>query len=314
MLDISAIINGLRENAILSIDLGVEDYIKGHDDSRRYLTALRNLYGGLLLLYKSHLAYLSRNQECCIVRDKLDWEVAEDGNIKFKGLNPNGKTIDVHGILDALSKFKIAVDTVALERVRNYRNQTEHLFVVNGLRFEIIRAHVVDLLKLVRDFTTHVMRIDPAQLYTAQTLNVLVKDEKVVEKERMDRMDALSKLNWHKPFVKNVFVEITCPHCHSEFLFPEKQKGRASDTVFICRTCGVGDTYENLMSYYTDDIFIGEFESHFFATEKGKFVQNSGTLWACPQCSTIAFDTIHGICLVCGHKGECAICGDLITG
>ena len=107
----------------------MEDYIKGHDDTRRYLTALRNLYGGLLLLYKSHLAYLSRNQECCIVRHKLDWEVAEGGNIKFKGLNPNGKTIDVHGILDALSKFKIAVDTVALERVRNYRNQTEHLFV-----------------------------------------------------------------------------------------------------------------------------------------------------------------------------------------
>ena len=314
MLDINAIIDGFRGNAILSIDLGVEDYVKGHDDTRRYVTALRNIYGGLLLLYKSHLAFLSRDQECCIIRDKMDWEVAVDGSIKFKGLKLDGKTLDVHGILDALRKFKIVVDGSALERIRNYRNQVEHLFDVNGLRFEVIRAHVIDLLKLVRDFTTHVMRMNPAQLYSDKTLSVLVTDEKVVEKERADRIGALDNLDWYEPFVENVFADVTCPHCHGEFLFPEKQEGPASDTKFVCRTCGAVDTYENLMSYYTDDIFIGEFESHICTDDKRTFVLNTGALWECPECSSIAFDTLHGICLVCGHKGKCAMCDESIKG
>ena len=41
---------------------------------------------------------------------------------------------------------------------------------------------------------------------------------------------------------------------------------------------------------------------------------NGGTLWECLECATIAFDTIHGICLVCGHKGRCVRCDGQITG
>ena len=46
----------------------------------------------------------------------------------------------------------------------------------------------------------------------------------------------------------------------------------------------------------------------------GTFVLNAGSLWECPVCSTIAFDALHGICLVCGHKGKCAMCGESIMG
>ena len=314
MLDTTTIIRGLRENAKFSIDIGVEDYVQGQADSRRYVTALRNLYAGLLLLYKSHLAFLSKDQECCIIRDKTDWEVAEDGSIKFKGLMADCKTVDVNGILDAFDKFKISVDKSALGRVRKYRNQTEHLFDPDGIRGEVVRTHVVDLLKLVRDFTTHVMKMNPKAMFSAQTLSVLVQDEQVVEKERAERAEALGKLEWYAPFVKDIFSDITCMKCHGEFLFPDVQSDSASNATFVCRTCGASDTYENLMSYYTDDVFIGEFESHIRTDDTGIFVLNAGSLWECPECSTIAFDTLHGICLVCGHKGQCIRCNGPITG
>ena len=314
MLDAESIICGLRKNARLSIDLGVEDYVHGQSDSRRYVTALRNLYSGLLLLYKSHLAFLSKEQECCIVRSNMDWEVTEDGGIKFKGLKPDCKTVDVSGILDALKKFKIHVDKSAIDRVGKYRNQTEHYFDPNGLRGEVVRTHVVDLLKLVRDFTTHAMRIEPGQLFSNQARDVLIRDEQVVEKERAERRDALGRLEWYEPFVKDVFSNVTCPQCNSEFLFPEVQSGAAANAHFVCRTCSGVETYENLMSYYTDDVFIGEFESHVCSSDKGTFVLNAGSLWECPVCSTIAFDALHGICLVCGHKGKCAMCGESIMG
>ena len=313
MLDAESIIRGLRENARLSIDLGVEDYINGQSDSRRYVTALRNLYAGLLLLYKAHLAFLSKDYECCIVRSRIDWEVDEDGAIKLKGLKPDCKTVDVAGILDALKKFKICFDRSALDRVGKYRNQVEHYFDPNGLRCEVVRTHVVDLLKLVRDFTTHVMRIGPGQLFSAQARDVLIRDEQVVEKERAERREALGKLEWYEPFVKDIFFNITCPQCTSEFLFPEVQSGAAANAHFVCRTCSTVETYENLMSYYTDDIFIGEYEAHICTGGKETFVLNGGTLWECPQCATIAFDTIHGVCLVCGHKGRCVRCGAQIT-
>lgn len=314
MLDTESIICGLRTNASLSIDLGVEDYIHGLSDPRRYVTALRNLFAGLLLFYKSHLAFLSKDQECCIVRDNMDWEVADDGRIKLKGLNPDCKTVDVKGILDALKKFKICVDRGVLDRVGKYRNQTEHYFDPNGLRDEVVRAHVVDLLKLVRDFTTHVMRIEPGQLFSDQARDVLIRDEHVVEKERAERREALEKLEWYEPFVKDVFFNITCPKCNSELLLPEMQSGTAFNSRFVCRTCGAGDTYESLMSYYTDDIFAGEYEAHICTVGKETFVLNGGALWECPECATIAFDTTHGICLVCGHKGQCVRCGAQIAG
>ena len=43
----------LLENAVLSIELGVEDYQTG--DERRVLSAIRNLYAGVLLLCKQVL-------------------------------------------------------------------------------------------------------------------------------------------------------------------------------------------------------------------------------------------------------------------
>lgn len=43
----------LLDNAVLSIELGVEDYQTG--DERRVLSAIRNLYAGVLLLCKQVL-------------------------------------------------------------------------------------------------------------------------------------------------------------------------------------------------------------------------------------------------------------------
>jgi len=47
----------LLQNAIDSIQVGVEDYRM--DDDRRYLSAVRNICAGILLLYKEKLKRLS---------------------------------------------------------------------------------------------------------------------------------------------------------------------------------------------------------------------------------------------------------------
>jgi len=51
--------NSILKNAIISIQLGIEDFLKTEKDPRRALSAMRNLYAGVLLLFKEKLARLS---------------------------------------------------------------------------------------------------------------------------------------------------------------------------------------------------------------------------------------------------------------
>ena len=62
----------ILNNAVESIQVGVEDYLM--DDSRRYLSAVRNICAGILLLYKEKLCRLSpsNNGEILIKKDILN--------------------------------------------------------------------------------------------------------------------------------------------------------------------------------------------------------------------------------------------------
>ncbi len=57
------------ENAIISLELGLEDFAEGSD--KRLLSAVRNLHTGILLLYKTKIAALSpvKSDEALIKRE-----------------------------------------------------------------------------------------------------------------------------------------------------------------------------------------------------------------------------------------------------
>ena len=308
------IIKGLRSNAKLSIELGVEDYLWGVGDSRRYVTAVRNLFCGLLLLYKSYLAQVSKDQGCFIVRGDLDWEVV-DGKIVERPLDPDKKTLDVRGIENAFGKLGVVIDRKAVERVQRYRNQTEHLFDPKATDESVVMPCVVDCLKLVRDFMTSIMRIHPETFFDEKVLKVLVDNEGVVAKEREERKELLDGLSWPHTIARSLFGRATCPHCHSEMLFPsiENAKGDATEAVFTCRCCSEQVTYETLMQYVTDDIWEGSVSSSLSSGSSDLSEGNDVSLWECPECSSMSFDTLHNVCLVCGHKGVCDRCAAEIT-
>ena len=52
-------INALLNNAITSIQIGVKDYLESEKDPRRVISAVRNIYAGVLLLFKEKLYRLS---------------------------------------------------------------------------------------------------------------------------------------------------------------------------------------------------------------------------------------------------------------
>ena len=306
------IILGLRENACSAIELGVADYKSGSVDNRRYITAVRNLFCGLLLLYKAHLALITKAQGCFIIKAKTDWEL-KDGVFVLKPFSDGDKTLDVAGIREAFARLGIKIDNHTLNRVNRYRNQAEHLYDEGGDNSSAVMPHVVDLIKLARDFITETMEMPPERLLSKEVLSVLLSDEEVVRKEREEKDRVLSELKWYRPNIKAIFSDIVCPTCKGEFLLPRKVGVDAGGNIFVCRTCGHVETYENLMAYYTDDIFIGNYEAHIKNSDGCQTVINAGTLWECPSCSTIGFDTSLGLCLVCGFEGRCNLCGEQIS-
>ncbi len=72
----------ILSNAIDSIQVGVEDYLMR--DSKRYLSAVRNICAGILLLYKEKLCQLSPSHDKEVLIKK-DIRPSDDGkgNVTF---------------------------------------------------------------------------------------------------------------------------------------------------------------------------------------------------------------------------------------
>jgi len=58
----------LFQNAIDSIELGLEDFGLAKKDARRYVSATRNVFAGMLLLFKSWLAEESADENYVLLR------------------------------------------------------------------------------------------------------------------------------------------------------------------------------------------------------------------------------------------------------
>ena len=100
--------NPLLENAVVSIQLGLEDFAS--EDQRRMVAAARNLYAGVLLLCKEVLRQLSPpNSNDLLIRTKRKAVKDADGTVRLIGHGK--KTIDRAEIEDLMWRYTRALDT-----------------------------------------------------------------------------------------------------------------------------------------------------------------------------------------------------------
>ena len=99
--------NKLLQNAINSIEIGIEDYELSKQNDRRIISCVRNIFAGILLLFKYKLAELSpANSDEVLIKQNILW-VIEDDNIIAKGKGE--KTVDVQSIKDRFKSLNINV-------------------------------------------------------------------------------------------------------------------------------------------------------------------------------------------------------------
>ena len=144
--------NTLFDNAIQSIQLGIEDY--EHNDPKRALSAVRNFYAGTLLLAKEVLV---RAAPKAAVKEVLGTKFVPvpdgKGGVTFEA---NNKTIDFNELGERFKAFGLSIDRSALGELNNIRNDMEHYYTnasSKKVREAIARAFpvVVDLFNLLKE-------------------------------------------------------------------------------------------------------------------------------------------------------------------
>lgn len=127
-------------------------------DAARALSAVRNLFAGVLLLFEYKIASSVDNSEEAgtLIFSPHEVQPFPDGcgGIKWK---PVGKfkrtTIDVAAIKKRFDAFGIEVDWMTINKLQACRNHLEHLHPANTLGE--VAGFVADLFPLIRDFVEY---------------------------------------------------------------------------------------------------------------------------------------------------------------
>ncbi len=135
----------LKENAVTSIRLGIEDFQRSQapeaqgGDAARALSAVRNLFAGVLLLFKYKIAISVDNPERAteLIFNPPEVLPQADGNggVEWKPMGKFKKTtIDVGTIKKRFEGFGIQVDWNVVDKLQECRNHLEHLHPTNTLK------------------------------------------------------------------------------------------------------------------------------------------------------------------------------------
>lgn len=286
-------------NAIIAIELGIEDYLQGNQDPRRFYSSLRNLYCGLLLLLKTKLAEISKddnsilitpNVEITNVSGKVSWEKNEK--------KCHFKTVDYKTLRKRLDVIGIKVDWQIIEDLKTYRDNIEHYFVDDLInRKKVIGEHIAKSFLLIRDFCVDHLHKHPQDEFSEIVWNAFISNESIYGKELEDRNKKFDSLHWFIDELRDLVDSFHCTQCGSNIVTiidPPPNSRNAKDAVFVCRTCGETYTYKKLMLEYAG------------AMCQGRMLICDGVAYdpidLCPECGEPTYDTVMDICYSCGAE------------
>jgi hypothetical protein len=201
----------LFQNAVTSIELGVEDFQNA--DSRRLTSAVRNLYAGVLLLFKCVLERHSPpGSDGALIYLKIEPELQPDGTVALKG---KGNTVDRNEIESRMKALKLVVDWAPLKVIARIRNDMEHLHYASPR--SQAEAAFSNALPLITSLVEGHLKESPAKSFTADCWAFLTANEKIYE-ERLARCRAtFQHLAWVSSVQADAVNEIRCS-CGSELV------------------------------------------------------------------------------------------------
>lgn len=305
----------LKENALTSIRLGIEDFQRSRpsadqiNDAARALSAVRNLFAGVLLLFKYKIATSVDDPEDAATLIFNPPEVLPqtdgDGGVEWQ---PIGKfkrtTIDVATIKKRFEGFNIEVDWTTIDKLQECRNHLEHLHPANTLGE--VADFVAELFPLLRDFVQTQMNEQPAELL-GTAWPIMLEHHTFFIDTRTDCVAAWNEVGIPDQ-MQSWFEQCQCEECGSSLLRPcpedieEGLSVEVNDDTFkyVCIACGYSDVIGPLIIKNLNDAYDYDPRD---GGEPG--------VEMCNECEHDTFVIGEQHCLWCGAEldyKECVVC------
>ena len=261
--------NSLFDNAVQSIQLGVEDYQA--NDPRRALSSVRNFYAGVLLLAKEVLV---RQVPDAAPEDVLAarFKPIPDGLGGLQVVPAGGQTIDFSNIGSRFRDFDLWIDDAALKDLNRIRTAIEHYFTDESretVREAIAKAFpvVVDLFRLA-DETPHEV--------LGEAWQPMLEVRTFYEKEIANCRASFGKIKWRSSVMAE--IALSCPECESDLVAQvnvDNTDHTSADAE--CHSCHANISAEKAIEHALQVHF--DFDNYRAAKDGGE-----GPLQTCPEC------------------------------
>lgn len=288
----------LLENAKNSIILGLEDFESA--DVKRPVSAVRNIYAGILLLFKEKLLRLSpAGSDEVLIKARIIPSLNAAGVLIFRG--EGDRTVDYFGIKERFGSLGVEVDWKRVERINKIRNNLEHYYSLENK--DVVKGLISESLIVIRDFLTLHLGIDPQEFLGKEAWKVMLSTAEVFQKEETDCRAKLSKIDWKPGHLANAVQESSCLRCESTLIFPIPENVDRWDTAYKCRVCGFVQDFES---------FVERALGEYFQYDNYSSVKDGGepATIMCPNCSKDTYILEDAFCPLCeeSFKHTCQLC------
>ncbi len=265
--------NPLLKNAVVSIQLGLEDFAA--DDQRRVVSAARNVYAGVLLLAKEVLRRWSPpNSNELLVRAHKRAVRDEKGGAKLVGHGRN--TINRHETQRIFRQLQLDADLSGLDRLAEIRNDIEHRHAKHAP--ELIREAIAAAMPIIRDLIVRELKETPASLLGKDSWNLLLKEADVLKKERDACRSSFAGVNWESTTLEVALQDFRCPRCSSSLLRNDSVEARdPQELTLVCSRCGELADLEDVVEAALEKSLWAE---SYIAAKEG----SDPVLEECPEC------------------------------
>lgn len=292
----------ILENAILSIENGVEDFVS--PDPGRHLSAIRNVYAGVLLLCKEVLVRMSPNGDGRLIYRQIIETTNADGSSSFK---PTGhSTVDRREIEQLFKKLGLDLDWKQLKSLADIRNDIEHRY--SDKPEHLIKEALADSLPLITDLISRHLGSSPKEELSDDCWSTLLDNKKVYDAEKKICEESFEHLDWNSDEITTPSHEFRCTECGSNLLMQEEASNtKIAYTQFVCRQCGERPSEAEVISEAL--AAVTEWQAYIAMTDGG-----DAPVCDCPECGNYSFVRDLGECVVCEFElaCECAVCGNPI--
>ncbi len=292
----------ILNNAIDSIILGLEDYESS--DHKHLISCTRNIFAGILLLFKHKLSVLSpENSDEVLIKQRVLPKKDPTGIIVWEGKGK--KTVDVHQIKERFESLGVKTHWDRIKKINEFRNDIEHYH--SNMSKDAIRYLLSNSFIVIRDFITEELALDPRNLLGEDSWNILVSVSEVYQKEKEACNGEIDKIDWASESLGEALKDIDCENCGSGLITIKKFEKVREYTVLVCKSCQSEYEYESIVEEAITKYF--SFEKYLSFTDG-----NTIPVISCPECGNETYVYSEEQCLFCGasFKHTCGRCGQEI--